>query len=104
MRMIVSCGTSTSSAPRSKFAASVSRPAARAIGLLAQRRSRDAKVLERDLIETLAALSAHDFGALLRQRIVGNRQRFLAHAALPRKATSTFSGTAPSEVNSVSMA
>ena len=27
-----------------------------------------------------------------------------AHAALPRKATSTFSGTAPSEVNSVSMA
>src|SRR5262249_61924597 len=82
--------------------------------LLAQRRPGDAQVfegdsvlqqrLERDLLEALAALPGHDLGAPLRERIVGNRQPFLAHAALPRKATSTSSGTAPSEVNSVSMA
>src|SRR6476619_5806621 len=83
------------------------------LGLLAQRRSSDAQVLERaavlkqglerDLIETVAALSAPGLGALRRQRIGGSLQRFLAHGALPRKATSTFSGRAPTEVNSVSM-
>src|SRR4029078_12488543 len=82
--------------------------------LLAQCSGGDAQVLDRDavlqqslernLIEALAALSAHDVATPLRQRVVCDRQALLAHAALPRKATSTSSGTAPSDVNSVSMA
>ena len=60
--------------------------------------------LKRDLIDAFATLSAHDLGALLRQRIVRNRQPLPAHAASPKKTSATSSGTAPSEVNSVSIA
>ena len=84
------------------------------LGLLAQGPRRDAQIferdavlehgIERDLVETLAALAAHDLRALLRQGIVADREPVLAHAPCPRKAISTSSGTAPSAVMSVSMA